>query len=215
MTIFAIANSKGGVGKSTIAVQVAAELAREGRDVLLINGDRQKSSELAMLARAEAGSYPAIACVRYTEGPELRTQLKHQRAKYDDVVIDVGGRDSSAMRAALGMADVVVVPFAPGSFEVWALEEMDELLREALSTRDAFPIYAILNLAEPKEDSADNADALSALDDYPVYTRLPFPIVRRKAFSNASGRGVSVNDLKPKVRKASEELAKLMTVLTK
>jgi chromosome partitioning protein len=213
--IYTIANSKGGVGKSTLAVQIAADKARQGRDVLLINGDRQKSSELAMLARAEANAYPDIACVRYTEGPELRAQLKHQRNKYDDVIIDVGGRDSSAMRAALGMADVVVVPFAPGSFEVWALEEMDELLQEALSTRDPFPIYAVLNLAEPKKDSADNTDALTALDDYPVYTRLPFPIVRRKAFATASGQGISVNDLKPKVAKASEELAMLMAVLDK
>ena len=63
--IYTIANSKGGVGKSTLAVQVAAEKARQGRDVLLINGDRQKSSELAMLARAEANAYPAIACVRH------------------------------------------------------------------------------------------------------------------------------------------------------
>lgn len=92
---------------------------------------------------------------------------------------------------------------------------MNELLQEALSTRDAFPIYALLNLAEPKEDSADNADALSALDDYPVYTRLPFPIVRRKAFATASGQGISVNELRPKVKKASDELAKLMAVLDK
>ncbi|MBM1204779.1 MULTISPECIES: AAA family ATPase [Pseudomonas] len=213
--IIAIANSKGGVGKSTIAVQGSAERARRGRDVLLINGDRQHSSELAMLARAEARVEPAIACVRYSEGPELRAQLKHQRTKYDDVFIDVGGRDSSAMRAALSMADVVVVPFAPGSFDVWALEEMNELLQEALSTRDPFPIYALLNLADPKKESADNLEALSALDDYPVYERLPFVMVRRKQFANASGQGLSVNEFKPKVAKASEELDLLMAVFDK
>lgn len=211
--IIAIANSKGGVGKSTTCIQVGAERARRGRDVLVINGDRQHSAELAMLARAEANVLPAIACVRYTEGPELRAQLKHQRSKYDDVIIDVGGRDSSAMRAALAMADVVIVPFAPGSFDVWALEDMNTLLQEALSTRDPFPIYALLNLADPKKDSSDNLDALSALDEYPIYTRLPFVFVRRKAFANASGQGISVNELKPKVTKASEELDMLMAIL--
>lgn len=213
MTTFAIANSKGGVGKSTIAVQIACEKARQGRDVLVINGDRQKSSELAMLNRAQSDDFPPITCVRYEHGPELLAAHRAMKGKYDDIVIDVGGRDSSAMRAALAVCDVALVPFAPGSFEVWALEEMDELLRNALSTRDPFPIYALLNLAEAKAQSADNADAMSALDEYPVYQQLPFVMVRRKPFASAAGQGLSVHEVRPKNPKACHELDKLMQVL--
>lgn len=41
----------------------------------------------------------------------LRAQVQQQRGKWDDIVIDVGGRDSTALRAALILSDVLVVPF--------------------------------------------------------------------------------------------------------
>ena len=113
--IITIGNTKGGVGKTTLAVNLAIARALAGRDVWLIDGDRQGTAQTAISIRAAAGHAPGIACATYPDGPTLRAQVQQQAAKFDDVVIDAGGRDSTALRAALVLSDVLLVPFQPRS----------------------------------------------------------------------------------------------------
>lgn len=211
--IIAIGNTKGGVGKTTLAVQLAIARALAGRDVWLIDGDRQGTATAAIAARAEAGKLPGIACAQYPDGPTLRAQVQQQRDKWQDIIIDVGGRDSTALRAALILADVLVVPFAPRSYDVWALEDMAALVDEARSVRDGLRAFAVMNQADPGEHSTDNAEAAAAVADVPQFAYLPTPIRRRKAFSNASGAGLAVAELTPRDQKAIAEIAALSASL--
>lgn len=211
--IIAIGNTKGGVGKTTLAVQLAIARALAGRDVWLIDGDRQGTATAAIAARAEAGKLPGIACAQYPDGPTLRAQVQQQRDKWQDIIIDVGGRDSTALRAALILADVLVVPFAPRSYDVWALEDMAALVDEARSVRDGLRALAVMNQADPGEHSTDNAEAAAAVADVPQFAYLPTPIRRRKAFSNASGAGLAVAELTPRDQKAIAEIAALSASL--
>lgn len=211
--IVTVGNSKGGVGKTTLSVQLAIARAMTGRSVWLVDGDRQGTAMSAISLRDEAGRQPALACSQFTDGPKLRSQVKHQSQRWDDVVIDVGGQDSSTMRAALVLTDVLLVPFAPRSFDVWALAQIDALIADARSVREGLTVYAILNCADPANANKDNSDAIEALLDYPQITHLDAPIRRRKAFSNASGQGLSINELPHPDPKASAELAALTSHL--
>lgn len=211
--ILTIGNTKGGVGKTTLAVQLAIARAMTGRDVWLIDGDRQGTASAAIAARAESGRQPGIACAQYADGPTLRGQVQQQRGKFDDIIIDAGGRDSTALRAALVLSDVLLVPFAPRSYDVWALDDMAALVNEARSVRDGLRAYAVLNLADSGEHSADNTDAAAAVADVPQFEYLPAPIRRRKAFSNAGGAGLCVTEMSPRDPKASGELDALFAVL--
>lgn len=211
--ILTIGNTKGGVGKTTLAVQLAIARAMTGRDVWLIDGDRQGTASAAIAARAESGRAPGIACAQYADGPALRGQVQQQRGKFDDIIIDAGGRDSTALRAALVLSDVLLVPFAPRSYDVWALDDMAALVDEARSVRDGLRAYAVLNLADSGEHSADNAEAAAAVADVPQFEYLPTPIRRRKAFSNAGGAGLCVTEMSPRDPKACTELDALFEVL--
>jgi chromosome partitioning protein len=207
--ILTVGNTKGGVGKTTLALQLALSRALAGRDVLLIDGDRQGSAQTAVAIRSEAGRAPGLTCAQYADGPVLRAQVQRQAGKYDDIIIDAGGRDSTALRAALFVSDAVLVPFAPRSIDVWALGDMAALVDEARSARDGLAVFAVLNAADPGS-STDNTDAAAALADYPQFTLLDAPIRRRKAFANATGLGLSVDELTPRDPKASEELCNLV-----
>lgn len=209
--IVTVGNTKGGVGKTTLALNIAIARALSGRDVWLIDGDRQGTAQTAIALRAEAGRQPAIACAQYADGSSLRTQLQHQSKKFEDIVIDAGGRDSTALRAALVLSDVLLVPFAPRSLDVWALADICALIDEARSVRDGLKAYAVLNSADPS--GSDNADAAAAVADYPQLTYLDTPIRRRKAIANAAGQGLSVLEASPRDAKASDELNALISKL--
>lgn len=204
--IITVGNTKGGVGKTTLAVQLAVMRARQGRDVWLIDGDRQGTSSDAIAVRAEAECYPGIGCAQYADGPTLRAQVQQQKGKWDDIIIDAGGRDSTALRAALILSDVLIVPFAPRSYDVWALDDMAELIEEARSVRDGLHCYAVMNLADPGQQSQDNREAEEAVSEIPQFEYLPTPLRRRKAFSNAAGSGLAVCEMSPKDPKAIAEM---------
>jgi len=210
--IVTIGNTKGGVGKTTLALQLALARAIAGRDVLMVDGDRQGSAQMAVAIRGEAGRSPGLACVQYPDGAVLRAQVQRQAGKYDDVVIDAGGRDSTALRAALALSDLLIVPFLPRSVDVWALADIAALVAEASEIRDGLRAYAVLNAADPGT-SSDNTEAAAALADFPRLTLLDAPIRRRKAFANAVGLGLSVDELAPRDAKACEELAALVSMV--
>lgn len=211
--IITVGNTKGGVGKTTLALNLAIARALAGRDVWLIDGDRQGTAQMAISIRADAGCSPGIACATYSDGPTLRSQVQQQVSKFDDIIIDAGGRDSTALRAALVLSDVLLVPFNPRSFDVWALNDIAALVDDVRSVRDGLRAVAILNCADPGETSTDNAEAAAAVADVPQFEYLDTPIRRRKSFANAAGQGLSVLELKPIDKKAAEELKALVKAL--
>lgn len=209
--IFTIGNIKGGVGKSTLALNLAIALAVRGRSVWLIDGDRQGTTSTAMDIRAAAGNLPLIHCSQLAEGEELHRAVTADAAKFDCVVIDAGGRDSTALRAALVLSAVVIVPFAPRSLDMWALSDMSRLLEEARTHNPALRACAVLSGADAA--GRDNEEAAAALDNFPQLVYLPTPIGRRKSVANAAGHGLSVLELMPKDGKAIAEMQSFVNAI--
>src|SRR5450830_1478461 len=208
--IITVGSTKGGVGKTTLALNIAIARALAGRDVWLIDADRQGTASTALAIRGEAGKLPAIATAHYADGGQLRTQL-HQRGKFQDIVIDAGGRDSTALRAALVLSDLVLVPFQPRSIDVWAVADIAALIEEARAMRDGLQALAVLNMADTA--GTDNEDAAAALADYPAISYLATPIRRRKSIANAAGNGMSVLEQTPRDDKAIAELNALLQAI--
>jgi chromosome partitioning protein len=205
--IITVGNTKGGVGKTSLALNLAIARSMAGHDVWLIDGDRQGSASTALQIRSEAGRTPTISTAQYTEGAVLRAQVMHQKSKFDDIVIDAGGRDSSALRAALALSDVVLIPFQPRSFDAWALQDIAALVREVRDIGHDIRAYAVLSMADTA--GQDNHDAGAALAAYPDLELMDTPIRRRKSVANAVGVGLSVLEMPPADQKAVFELKAL------
>ncbi len=218
--IVTVGNTKGGVGKTTLALNLAIARALAGRDVWLIDADRQGTAQTAISIRADSGQQPAIACTAFPDEKNLKTQVPLQASKFDDVIIDAGGRDSAALRVALVLSDLLIVPFQPRSFDVWALNDIGELVdmerraRELDSpNRALLRAVTVLNCADPGEQSTDNTEAAAAVADVPQFEYLATPIRRRKAFANAAGAGLSVLEQKPADKKAVAEIDAVIKAL--
>src|ERR1700730_3644026 len=110
--ILSVGNIKGGVGKTTLAINLTIARSNTGHDVLLVDGDEQHTAitftELRAGQLGKAG-YTAVSL----QGSALRTQVRQLAPKYDDIIIDVGGRDTGSLRAALTISDTVLIPVQP------------------------------------------------------------------------------------------------------
>jgi chromosome partitioning protein len=206
--IVVLAQTKGGVGKSTLAVNFAVERSRAGRDVLLVDADEQATATDFTMLRTEQLGMPGYTAVALS-GPAVRTQVLQMQPKYGDIIIDASGRDTAGLRAALIVADVALVPFQPRSFDLWTFDKVSALITEARQYRDALlRAVAILNFADPV--GGDNAEAAEVLTGNEVIAYLDAPIGRRKAFPNAVSEGRGVCELKRQDPKASAEMATLV-----
>ena len=195
--IITVGSTKGGVGKTTLALNIAIARALAGRDVWLIDADRQGTASTALAIRGEAGKLPAIATAHYADGGQLRTQLLHQRGKFQDIVIDAGGRDSTALRAALVLSDLVLVPFQPRSIDVWAVADIAALIEEARAMRDGLQALAVLNQISTTGVFFNNFNRTAT-------TTLQ---------ANAAGNGMSVLEQTPRDDKAIAELNALLQAI--
>ena len=208
--VLAAGGAKGGVGKTTAAINLAVTRALAGRDVWMIDGDSQGTTQTAIRIRFDADKRPGVARSAYPDGAVMRAQVKQQGRKFEDIIIDVGARDSTAQRAALMLADVLLVPFQPRSFDVWALSDIASLIDEVNGMRDGLMSYVILNMADPT-DTADNIEAAATVADFPQFVYLPAALRRRKSFAKAAATGMCVFELGSRERdaKASDELKTL------
>jgi chromosome partitioning protein len=198
-----VGNTKGGTGKTTIAVNLAVARAAAGRDVLLVDGDEQGSAALFSQLRAEKLGKCGYAAVQI-QGRAVRSQVLEMAGKYQDVVIDVGGRDTGSLRAALTVSNAILIPAQPRSFDIWAMDQMAALVAEARGANPDIRALSFLNAADAQGN--DNVEALEALREVEGIECLPAMVVRRKAFPNAAAQGRGVVEMQPRDPKAVAEL---------
>jgi chromosome partitioning protein len=206
--ILTVGNTKGGVGKTTLAVNIAIARALAGSDVLLVDGDDQRTAlDFTEIRAGLLGAAGYTASSLY--GKALRTQVREFATKYDEIVIDVGGRNTDSLRAALLVSDVLLIPLQPRSVDVWAISQTAELVREASETREArdlpeLRVLVLLNSADAQ--GHDNEEAAAAAREFTGFEVLDTMIGRRKAFPNAISAGRSVLEYMPRDQKAIDEL---------
>ncbi|MDB9315606.1 AAA family ATPase [Spirulina sp. CS-785/01] len=212
--ILTLGGIKGGAGKSTLATNLVIMRSQAGKDVLLVDADVQGSSSDFSLLRNENPELTSYTAIKL-HGASVRSEILKLQSKHDDILIDVGGRDTAGQRAALSISDLVIIPFLPSSFDVWTLDSVSELLDEARAFNEKLRAICILNRADPKHTSRDNTEAIAVAQDYPQLEYIPTAIVNRKAFRRATDQGLSVVELTGRDRnlKANREIQALYDII--
>ncbi len=197
---------KGGVGKSTIAVNMAAMAAQKGRDVLLVDADKQLSSSMwaALRKGLNEDTLPEVTTIQLT-GKNLHQEVKALVPKFQDIIIDAGGRDSVELRAALLVADRLLVPVRPSQFDLWSLATIDRLVNDAQVINPALSVYVALNFASTNPSVKEAEEARQFIEsEFPAMTLTKTVLSERIAFRRASGAGKSVPEFDGSTHAAHE-----------
>lgn len=202
---------KGGSGRSTIAENLTVWLSRQGGDVLLVDADDQGTVADFTIWREASKDDIGYTMVRL-DGGNVRKQVEALKPKYDHVVIDVGGRDTSSQRAALFVADMALVPIRPRSHDVWTLTKLIDMIKEIQAARPVpLIVHTFLNAADIT--SQENREASEALASMPELGFVPHAIKNRKAYAQAGAKGLTVFEVEQPDLKAVQEVETLFNAI--
>jgi chromosome partitioning protein len=210
--IVVIGGIKGGTGKTTIATNLAVMRASTAKKVLLVDADEQKSASRFSSQRDALGIETKWSTIQLA-GKTMHSQILRLKPDYDDIIIDVGGRDTSSQRSSLLVADMFILPFSPSSYDIWTMSEAIDVIRDMKTANNKLRAIAFINRADP--NGSDNEDSIGILQECEEFECLKFTIGNRKTFKSSSSNGLGVIEVKTPDKKAIQEIRDLYEYIYK
>ena len=200
-----VGSRKGGVGKTTIAVNLAIMRAHSGKSVVVVDTDLQASAASWLAVRYENSLTPEVEC-RPLFGKAVQTELPALAHEFDDVIVDAGG-DSVELRAAMLETSHMCIPIRASQVDVWTLEHMNELAGEVRKMNPGFRADVLINSAPTRGNEVAQARAVAG--QFANMTLLDTVIHDRAAYREAAMAGCAITELSGVDRKATDEIKAL------
>lgn len=210
-----------GLKVTLLAVNLAARLAEDGDNVLLIDADPQKSTEVFSDMRSQSGLKPLFSNVSRT-GVSLGDEIERMSKAFDSIIIDTGGRDSKEMRKAMLKSNLVIIPTIPSQYDVPVLENMLEIYDESRQVNEKLLAFVLVNRASPNpflfkelENLREFISRIKAEKDLKNVVLLKSSLFERQAYRKAVVEGKSVSEFCNKNDKALQDFENFYKELLK
>jgi chromosome partitioning protein len=205
--ILGVLSQKGGVGKTTLAINLAAVFAKSGLRTLLVDADPQGSSLAWSSARELEPLFPVVGMAK----PTLHRDLPEIAKDYDMVVLDGAPRVNDLGRSAIMASDLVLVPVQPSPYDVWAAAETVQLIREAAVFKENLKAAFAIN--RKIVNTAIGRDVQAALEPFELPV-LSTHLCQRVLYAESAAQGLAVVEVAPN-GEAAKELAALALDITR
>ena len=160
--ILALVSLKGGVGKTTSAMHLAAVMASEGKAVTVIDADDEQS---ALRWASYAGKLPFRVIPADRDG--MAQQVRAEQRAGEEIVIDTPPNSRELLTRASIVATHVVVPVLPTGLDIDRMMPTLRLLRDAQASKEGLDVGILFTHWDSRKSLA--SEALEALKEYPVF----------------------------------------------
>jgi chromosome partitioning protein len=200
--IISVTSLKGGVGKSTIAQNLAVCFAHTGYKVCIVDVDTNQSALRWSGQRDE--SLPAVPVYVLPDGIELAKNIKHLNQDHEVIIIDGTPSLSQVTSKIILLADLLIIPIQPSGLDIWATEKFIERYKDAEEQKEAkIPAQFLLNQNQATNLSKEVKEILEQTD-IPVFKTT---LKSRIAYREAVIKGLGVFEYKDE--KAKLEMVEL------
>ncbi|MEZ5584440.1 MAG: division plane positioning ATPase MipZ [Candidatus Competibacteraceae bacterium] len=188
--IVLLGGEKGGTGKSTLATNLAACLAQQGCDVILVDTDIQRTAANWVDRRNLQEDVRTVHCAE--RRGNVYEFLRDLAKRYEQVIVDAGGRDSEELRTALVAAHQVYVPLKASQPDLETSLHMNELINLARGMNQVLKARVLICMAPTNPSIHETAEAQELLAELSSFNASTVTIGERKAYRDAmvEGRGV-------------------------
>lgn len=212
--IIGIGFEKGGVGKTTLTVELALAALYDGLNAVVVDTDPQRSATYFRHFRAfkkRNGAYPdALKDVPVIGGATARLsdQLTALDGQYDLVLVDIPGRIGGELLNAIAVCDYLLIPVMPSAYEVWPLEKMNDVVTQAMTKNPKLQALVV----PMRIDTGKVETSLRSLRDLltgaqcGALTMIKSFVCHRRAFPECHTMGLSVGEVADRDLMATREI---------
>ena len=205
--IIAVANQKGGSGKTTVSMQLAGTIARRGNKVLVVDADPQGTATRWAASAEDERPFPASVVGLSAASAKVHREVKKFIDDYNYIIIDCPpAADSPVPQSALLIADLVLVPLIPSPLDMWAAVGIRQVIANVSDLNEGLKARLVLNQCQP--NTTLTQETLEVLPEFGIELARA-QLRQRQVYRQSAVFGQTVHDFGGKASAAIEEIENL------